>query len=201
MSHTFHSLKRSYAASTAPRTINRERDRRGRDGLQRVTSIVLFAVILACGVIGFPETAGAFARKPKFVVRFFVEVGSISKDPFSMPVTLTNPKRQSFMERAASISERHVTGAHVYPVADGTWGCLFKLDDGGRIILHNISSSNRGRAIIAYFGIEKAARQIVDLYIDQTIGDGMIPIPRGLTYGEALQIQKQFPPLKTNADK
>jgi hypothetical protein len=86
-------------------------------------------------------------------------------------------------------------------VADGSWGCLFKLDDGGRIILHNISSSNRGRAIIAYFGSEKAARQIVDIHIDQTISDGMIPIPRGLTYGEVLQIQKQFPPLQPSAVK
>jgi hypothetical protein len=169
--------------------------------LQRAAGFVLFLILIGCGTFGFPVKAEAFARKPKFVVRFFVEVGSISKDPFSMPVTLTNPKRNSFMERAASLSERHVKGAHVYPVADGSWGCLFKLDDGGRIILHNISSSNRGRAIIAYFGSEKAARQIVDIHIDQTISDGMIPIPRGLTYGEVLQIQKQFPPLQTGAEK
>jgi hypothetical protein len=169
--------------------------------LQRAAGLALFLVLIGCGTFGFPVKAEAFARKPKFVVRFFVEVGSISKDPFSMPVTLTNPKRNSFMERAASLSERHVKGAHVYPVSDGSWGCLFKLDDGGRIILHNISSSNRGRAIIAYFGSEKAARQIVDIHIDQTISDGMIPIPRGLTYGEVLQIQKQFPPLQPSAVK
>ena len=169
--------------------------------LQRAAGLALFLVLIGCGTFGFPVKAEAFARKPKFVVRFFVEVGSISKDPFSMPVTLTNPKRNSFMERAASLSERHVKGAHVYPVSDGSWGCLFKLDDGGRIILHNISSSNRGRAIIAYFGSEKAARQIVDIHIDQTISDGMIPIPRGLTYAEVLQIQKQFPPLQSGAEK
>jgi hypothetical protein len=169
--------------------------------LRHAAGMVLFGFLLACGTLGFPVRAEAFARKPKFVVRFFVEVGSISKDPFSMPVTLTNPKRNSFMERAASLSERHVKGVHVYPVADGSWGCLFKLDDSGRIILHNVSSSNRGRAIIAYFGSEKAARQIVDIHIDQTITDGMIPIPRGLTYAEVLQIQKQFPPLQPNAAK
>ena len=169
--------------------------------LRHTAAFVFFTFLIGCGTFGFPVKAEAFARKPKFVVRFFVEVGSISKDPFSMPVTLTNPKRNSFMERAASLSERHVKAAHVYPVADGSWGCLFKLDDGGRIILHNISSSNRGRAIIAYFGSEKAARQIVDIHIDQTISDGMIPIPRGLTYGEVLQIQKQFPPLQPSAVK
>lgn len=169
--------------------------------VRRAAGLAFLTALIGCGTLGFPLKAEAFARKPKFVVRFFVEVGSISKDPFSMPVTLTNPKRNSFMERAASLSERHVKGAHVYPVADGSWGCLFKLDDGGRIILHNISSSNRGRAIIAYFGSEKAARQIVDIHIDQTISDGMIPIPRGLTYGEVLQIQKQFPPLQTGAEK
>jgi hypothetical protein len=169
--------------------------------LRHAAGMFLFGFLLACGTLGFPVKAEAFARKPKFVVRFFVEVGSISKDPFSMPVTLTNPKRNSFMERAASLSERHVKGVYVYPVADGSWGCLFKLDDSGRIILHNVSSSNRGRAIIAYFGSEKAARQIVDIHIDQTITDGMIPIPRGLTYAEVLQIQKQFPPLQPNAAK
>lgn len=169
--------------------------------VRRAAALALLTALIGCGTLGFPPKAEAFARKPKFVVRFFVEVGSISKDPFSMPVTLTNPKRNSFMERAASLSERHVKGAHVYPVADGSWGCLFKLDDGGRIILHNISSSNRGRAIIAYFGSEKAARQIVDIHIDQTITDGLIPIPRGLTYGEVLQIQKQFPPLQPGAAK
>jgi hypothetical protein len=197
MSQDLNPLKRSFfRRSTKPRS-----GFRALTALRRNAGMVVLMALLGCGTFGFPLKADAFARKPKFVVRFFVEVGSISKDPFSMPVTLTNPKRNSFMERAASLSERHVKGVHVYPVADGSWGCLFKLDDSGRIILHNISSSNRGRAIIAYFGSEKAARQIVDIHIDRTISDGLIPIPRGLTYGEVLQIQKQFPPLQPGAEK
>ena len=164
--------------------------------MRKTLSVALSALLTAIGIFVLPQKAEAFAKKPKNTVRFFVEVGSISKDPFSLPVTLTNPTRHSFMERAASLGERHITAAHVYPVDNGTWACLFKLDDSGRLILQNISSSNRGRALVAYVGSEKAARQVLDLHIDQTITDGMIPIPRGLTYGEALQIQKQFPPLK-----
>lgn len=174
--------------------------------MRKTLSVTFSALIATSGILGIgivlaPQKAEAFAKKPKNTVRFFVEVGSISKDPFSLPVTLTNPTRHSFMERAASLGERHITAAHVYPVDNGTWACLFKLDDSGRLILQNISSSNRGRALVAYVGSEKAARQILDLHIDQTITDGMIPIPHGLTYGEALQIQKQFPPLKPNTGK
>jgi preprotein translocase subunit SecD len=169
--------------------------------MRKTLSVALSALLTAIGIFALPQKADAFAKKPKNTVRFFVEVGSISKDPFSLPVTLTNPTRHSFMERAASLGERHITASHVYPVDDGTWACLFKLDDSGRLILQNISSSNRGRALVAYVGSEKAARQILDLHIDQTITDGMIPIPRGLTYGEALQLQKQFPPLKPSTSK
>ena len=68
--------------------------------MRKTLSVALSALLTAIGVFALPQKAGAFAKKPKNTVRFFVEVGSISKDPFSLPVTLTNPTRHSFTFRA-----------------------------------------------------------------------------------------------------
>jgi hypothetical protein len=74
---------------------------------------------------------------------------------------------------------------------------LFQLDESGRLVLQNISSANRGRTLVAHVGNAKVSRQVQEIYIDRVVADGLLAIPRGLTYVETLLLQKHFPELKT----
>jgi hypothetical protein len=102
------------------------------------------------------------------------------------------------VESSAALSERQIDAVYTYPAADGTtWGALFRLDTSGRKILSQISSSNRGRCFVIFIGNHKLARQLPgDLLIDETIPDGLLPIPAGLTYPEVLMLEKTFKPLR-----
>jgi hypothetical protein len=100
------------------------------------------------------------------------------------------------VESSAALSERQVEAVYTFPAADGSWGALFQLDVSGRKILSQISSSNRGRCFVVFVGNQKLARQLPgDILIDEVILDGLFPIPQGLSYAEALLIQKNFKPL------
>jgi len=150
--------------------------------------------------LGSPSHLWAFSRKAACAVRFHVEVDSSASDPFSRPVKLANPPRQIFVESSAALSERQIDAVYIHPADDGSWGALFRLDASGRKILSQISSSNRGRCFVVFVGNHKLARQMQgDLLIDEIVLDGMLPIPRGLTYPEALLLQKHFKPLNPAA--
>jgi hypothetical protein len=140
-----------------------------------------------------PQQLHAAARKPKLSLGFHVEVKASGPDPFSVQVRLQKPSRILTIERAASLSERHVSAIHLYPADDDTWGCLFKLNDSGRIILSNLSSANRGRSLVFFFASATVNRPVLDLLIDTTIEDGFINIPRGLSPQEARLLKDQFP--------
>jgi hypothetical protein len=154
---------------------------------------LLRLIVLLLGLAGFLPDASAFSRKAACTVRFHVEVDANAADPFTRPVRLANPPRQIYVESSSVLSERHIEAVYTYPAADGTWAALFKLDTSGRKILSQISSANRGRALVVFVGNEKFARQLPeDLLIDQVILDGLLPIPRGLAYQESLLFQKHF---------
>jgi hypothetical protein len=153
------------------------------------------AALLFLFLGSFSETS-AFSRKTSCTVRFHLEVDASASDPFSRPVKLLNPPRQIFVESSAALSERQVEAVYTFPAADGSWGALFQLDVSGRKILSQISSSNRGRCFVVFVGNQKLARQLPgDILIDGVILDGLFPIPQGLSYAEALLIQKNFKPL------
>lgn len=126
-----------------------------------------------------------------------METSGSEASPFATPITLHHPTRQAFIESVASISEKQIVAATCYPAADGTWGCLFQLDNSGRLALQNISSANRGRTLIAHIGNAKLSRQVQEIFIDRTVSDGLLPVPRGLTYAESLLIQKHFREIRT----
>jgi len=155
----------------------------------RILSAVCF---LLCAI---PE-ANAFSRRQKCTLRCHMEVDSTQADPFAIQVRLIDPPKQIFVEKAPSLSERQIKAVEVYPAENGSWGAMFLLDNSGRITLSNLSNSNRGRTMVIFVGTEKASRQVIDLEIDAPVSDGFLPIPRGLTYAEALVLKKCFPPLR-----
>lgn len=146
-------------------------------------------------LLGFTPYASALSRKNGCTVRFHLQVDGTASasNPFARQVQLLNPPRQIFVESSAGLSERQVEAVYTFPAADGTWGALFRLETSGRKILSQLSSSNRGRCFVVFVGNHKTARQLPeDLLIDDTVLDGLLPIPRGLSYAEALLLQKNF---------
>jgi hypothetical protein len=149
-----------------------------------------------CLLLGLVPQAHAFTRKQKCTVRCHMEVDGTPGDPFATSVQLINPPKRIFIESAPSLSERQIRAVRIYPTANGSWAALIQLDNSGRLTLQNLSNSNRGRTMVVYVGTAKSARQVIDLEIDSPVSDGLLPIPRGLTYAEALELQKSFAPLK-----
>lgn len=154
------------------------------------------AVVIATSSAPSAQAAG---RKQAVTIRFYVEVDAATSDPFAVPVRVGTPERHLFHESAASLSERQITGAHVYQTKTGEWVALFKLDSNGQLTLANISSGNRGKSLIAYVGDNKIARVIPnDILIDRPVTDGILQI-RGLLPKEVYLIQTRFPQLKPAA--
>jgi len=155
----------------------------------------IVAGLSLCSV--FP--AQAAGRKQAITLRFYVEVDASTADPFAVPVRVGTPERHVFHESSSSLSERQILAAHVYQNKNGEWAALFKLDGTGQITLSNISSSNRGKSLIAYVGDAKISRVLPnDILIDRPVSDGILQI-RGLLPKEALLIQSRFPALKPAA--
>lgn len=152
---------------------------------------------LLCFFLGSAPDVSAFSRKAACTVRFHVEVDASTSDPFTRPIKLLNPPRQTHVESSAALSERQIEAVYTHPAADGTtWGALFRLGTSGRKILSQISSANRGRCFVVFIGNHKLSRQLPgDLLIDARIEDGLLPIPAGLSYPEVLLLQKTFKPL------
>jgi hypothetical protein len=160
--------------------------------LTRILTAALFAASL-------PAPAHAAGRKQAVTVRFYAEVDASTSDPFAVPVHVGIPERNIFHESAASLSERQIIGAHVYQNTYGEWVALFKLDASGQMTLANLSSSNRGKSLLAYVGDGKIARLIPnDILIDRPVTDGILQI-RGLLPKEIYLIQTRFPALKPAA--
>jgi hypothetical protein len=137
------------------------------------------------------------AKKPQFLVRFFVEANEHDTERFAQPIQLKYPPRSAFVERVPIISERDIKAIYPFNSPDGTWGCSFKLDPTGRLALENASSQNRGRAIVAFIGTQRGTHQVIDMVVDRTISDGIVTIQHGLTTMEMGMLGREFPDLRT----
>jgi hypothetical protein len=145
----------------------------------------LFFVVLACGAVGF-------AKKPKITVRFHVDTNESDGQPFAMPVKFQHPKRDGFVKRVPTISERNVEAIFPYPAPDGSFGCAFKLDNFGRTELDLISRTSRGASMVAFVGTKGGVHQVIDMVIDKVVSDGIITISSGLTPMEIETFKKEF---------
>jgi hypothetical protein len=145
----------------------------------------LFLVALASGAIGF-------AKKPTITVRFHVEANESDGQPFAMPVKFSHPKRDGFVKRIPTISERNIQAIFPYPAPDGSFGCAFKLDSFGQTELDVISRASRGASIVAFIGTKGGVHQAIDMVIDKVVSDGIITIASGLTPMEIEALKKEY---------
>lgn len=159
------------------------------------TKIPLFCALLALLFLGMGE-------KPQVAIRFHVQANAQDTDRFATPLHLDNPTREIFIEKIPSINERMFKAIYPFQAKNGTWGCSFKLDEGGRIALSVLSTEHRGQTVVAMLSTKAHSRIIIAMLIDKPINDGIITIPYGLTELEIGVLSKEFPVLgKDNKKK
>ncbi|MEI8340995.1 MAG: hypothetical protein WCH43_05580 [Verrucomicrobiota bacterium] len=142
----------------------------------------LAMLLLALSLAGFAQKHGALS------VTFHVETNARDTSTFAVPVNLINLKRQAFIEKMPSITEREISGIFPFPASDGTMGCAFKLDDHGRVWLDTLSIEKKGMALVAMVN----GRIVCDMLIDKRVADGIISIPNGLTNEDITILKKKF---------
>jgi hypothetical protein len=142
-------------------------------------------LIIVCAALLCIATA---KKENETTVRFHTETRQQDGQTFAMPIQLQHPPRVAYISKIPAISERDITAIYPFQAQDGTWGCLFQLDQHGRIALDTLSIEKRGTSIVAAVN----GRQIIDLLIDRRVSDGLITIPRGLTPEDIAALQKKF---------
>lgn len=138
-------------------------------------------------------TAGG--KKPDLSVRFHAEARQQDTERFAIPIDMKYPPRKAFIEKVPIVSERNIRGIYPFEARDGSWGCLFALDEGGTMSLSLTTQDRRGSSLVAFVGTKKGSHQVIDMLIDKPVSDGMITIQQGLTEGEIEMLRKQFKPL------
>jgi hypothetical protein len=133
---------------------------------------------------------GMGKKTPGLSVRFYTQTSQNDSDSFAVPVTLLNGQ-QTYIDQIASISEHDILAIYPFPVADGSGGCAFKLDDHGTIGLDTLSVAKRGTLLIATID----GRQVADILIDQRVSDGIVTIPGGITTDEMKELLHKYPVL------
>ncbi|HEV7402309.1 MAG TPA: hypothetical protein VGO11_05255 [Chthoniobacteraceae bacterium] len=141
------------------------------------------------------------AKRPDFIVRFFVEANSQDTERFSTTVQLKYPPRSAYIERVPVVSERNIKGIIPFSAPDHSWGCGFLLNPEGRLALQTASMENRGRSIVAFIGTKKGTHQVIDMIIDRPIGDGIITIQKGMSIGEIEALGQRYPNLGRKGGK
>jgi hypothetical protein len=130
-----------------------------------------------------------FGRKElPLSIRFYTQTQQGDTDSFSAPVTLLNGQ-QTYIDQIANISERDIVAIYPFPVADGSGGCAFKLDDHGTLSLNSLSNEKRGSLLIGVVN----GHQVADILIDQPVTDGVVTIPSGITTDDMKLILKRYP--------
>jgi len=142
-----------------------------------------FLLILPLGLC----CLGMGKKKPDFDIRFYTQTAPGDTDSFSVPVTLLNGQ-PAYVDQIATISERDIAAIYPFPVADGSGGCAFKLDDHGAMTLDSLSVAKRGTLLIATID----GRQVADILIDRRVTDGVVMIPGGIKTDEMKIILKKF---------
>ncbi len=142
-----------------------------------------------------------FARKNTLTVRAHVEANGAEGAPFAHPVKFKNPPRDGFMSSVPAVSERNITGVYAIRADDGTWGCAFRLNMEGRIALETLSREHRGSSLVVFIATKTGTHQVIDMVIDKPVNDGILYVPRGMTDGEVVMLQKKFKVIGPAAQK
>ncbi len=132
--------------------------------------------------------ANASAASKHFVLRVHAQGNANDSSVFATPMVAPVSSRNIFIEKTASISERDVVAARVYPAADGTFGAIFQLDDHGRMLLETLSIENRGQTLLVFVN----GRVLTELQIDRRVADGQLYLASGLSSVEIAALRREW---------
>jgi hypothetical protein len=131
------------------------------------------------------------ARAPSLSIRFHAAATKEDGPAFATLVEYGNPPRQAYIKKVPEISERDIVAIWPVPAADGSMGCLLKLNEDGRIRLLSLSSTIKGKVLVCLVN----KRLVTALLVDKQVDDGQIFISSGLTPAEIEAFRKVFPVL------
>lgn len=141
--------------------------------------------ILALLCLTLPLLVSAGEKAPRVVLTVHTEMSANDSEKFARPIELLHAKRTAYISVGPELSDRDVFDVIPFDAKDGTKGAYLRLSPGGRIRLEGISQSNLGKALVVFI----QGRQVVDLYIDRRIDDGILPVPSGLTEAEIVELK------------
>lgn len=122
-------------------------------------------------------------------IRLHAEGNEKETETFVVPVTLTNPPKQTFIRKVPILTERDITAFYAFAANDGTVGCYFKLDADGTHKLNQHTVDKLDTMVVAMIN----GRIACALMVDKRIEDGILYIPSGFLPIEIAKLQAKFP--------
>ena len=122
-------------------------------------------------------------------IRLHAEGNPREGETFVVPVTLTNPPKQTVIRKVPLISERDIVGFYPFAAVDGTIGCYFKLDASGTNKLLQHTTEFRDTLVVALIN----GRVACAMMVGQKISDGIMPVHSGFLPQEIVELQARYP--------
>ena len=103
-------------------------------------------------------------KKPSTIsIRLHAEGNPRDGETFVVPVTLTNPPKQTVIRKVPLISERDIVEFYPFAAVDGTIGCYFKLDASGTNKLLQHTTEFRDTLVVALINGRVACAMMVGM--------------------------------------
>jgi hypothetical protein len=147
-------------------------------------------LLLLCLLPLAPLFAGETKQESTLVqVRLHAEGLAQEGETFVIPVTLTNPPKQTYIRRVPIVTERDIVAFYPFAAPDGSIGCYFKLDADGTHKLHQHTVEKLDTIVVAMVN----GRVACTMLVDRQIKDGILTIPSGFLPVEIAKLQARFP--------
>lgn len=146
-------------------------------------------LFLLCLLPLVPLLAGESKQGNDVMIRLHSEGLAQEGETFVVPVTLTNPPKQTFIRKVPIVTERDIDAFYPFAAADGSIGCYFKLDADGGHKLHQHTVEKLDTLVVAMIN----GRVSCAMMVDKQVKDGIMPVPSGFLPIEIAQLQTKFP--------
>jgi hypothetical protein len=157
----------------------------------------MYALALAAALLasGFPFL-GTDSKVPSLAIRLHAEGGEHEGSSFVMPIDLLSPPKRIFIRKVPIVSEKDIEAILPFSSADGSLGCILKLDRSGTERIEQHTGASRDLVVVALVNARVAAA----MRVDKHIRDGIITIHSGFQPEEILALQALHPTLGKEAD-
>jgi len=147
-----------------------------------VNRLVILILLLAV-----PAMAGT-SKKPKATVRFYPQAAEADTETFANPVQVPGISETIYVKNIPTIYEKDIRALKTFQAGDGSYGVMFLLSSHGRMTLELETGANVGSLMVCIIN----GAPVAALYIDQPITDGVIGIPKGLSFTEIEVLEDAF---------